>query len=122
MKKILSLLGLVALLGLTVPVNAAPPPPIGGPHGGQMVQAGPNYGAHMGPRRDWGAPPPPRHHYERGNVIVGGVLARRSYWGYPCGYNCRLGWYDDYLVPPPPPPRAYCGSGVYVNLGIPIRF
>lgn len=120
MKKVLSLLGLIALLGLAMPANAAPPP-IGGFHGGQMVQAGPSFGPHGGPRRDWGAPPPPpRHHYGRGNVVVGGVLARRSYWGYPYGYDCRLGWCDDFYPPPPPP--MYRPSGVYINFGVPIRF
>lgn len=120
MKKVLSLLGLVALLGLVMPANAAPPPQ-GEPHGGQMVQAGPNFGPQGGPRRDWGAPPPQRHHYGRGNVVVGGVLARRSYWSYPYVYDYRLGWHDDYFVPPLPP-RPYYGSGVYVNFGFPIRF
>ncbi|MGYP000034941949 len=115
MKKVLSLLSLVALLGLAIPANAAPPPPMGRGH---MVQAGPHHGNHRPPRRDWGAPPPPR--YERGSVVVGGVLARRGYWSYPYCYDYRLGWYDDFYAPPPPP--RYYGSGVYVNFGVPIRF
>lgn len=123
MKKVLSVLSLVALLGLTAPANAVPPPHAGGPMGkGHMVQAGPGFHGHSGPRRcNWGAPPPPpRAYYGRGSVVVGGVLARRSYWGYPYGYDCRLGWCEGYY-PPPCPPVNY-RPNVYIDFGIPIRF
>ena len=117
MKKVLAFLGLFAMLSLAMPANAAPPP-AGGPHGGQMIQAGPHRGHYGAPRRRWDAPPPPpRDYYGRGSVVVGGVLARRGYWGYPYGYDCRLGWCDDFYYYPPAPP-----SRVYVNLGFPIRF
>ena len=121
MKKVLAVLSLLALLSVAMPANAAPPPAGGGHCGGQMVQAGPGFRGHGGPHRgDWGAPPPPpRAYYGRGNIVVGGVLAKRSYWGYPYGYDCRLGWCDDFFPPPPP---MYRPSGVYINLGVPIRF
>ena len=121
MKKILSTLCLFTLLGISIPANAAPPPK-GPMNGGQIVQAGPGFrGGHGGSHRgDWGAPPPPpRAHYGRGSVVVGGVLARRSYWGYPYGYDCRLGWCDAYYPPPLPP---NCRPNVYIDFGIPIRF
>lgn len=122
MKKVLSILSLVAMLGLAVPANAAPPPPPNAPMGGEIIQAGPHYGHGAPHRNDWGAPPPPppRTYYGRGSVVVGGVLARRSYWGYPYGYNCRLGWCDEFY-PPPCPPVTY-RPDIYINFGIPIRF
>ena len=123
MKKVLSVFSLLALLSLAMPANAAPPPHAGGPMGnGQIVHAGPGFRGHGGPHRGgWGAPPPPpRAYYGRGSVVVGGVLARRSYWGYPYGYDCGLGWCDDFYPPPPPP--MYRPSGVYINFGVPIRF
>ena len=123
MKKVLSVLSLVALLGLTTPANAVPPPHAGGPMGrGEIVHAGSGFHGHVNPRRyDWGAPPPPpRVYYGRGSVVVGGVLARRSYWGYPYGYDCRLGWCEGYY-PPPCPPVSY-RPNVYIDFGIPIRF
>ncbi len=123
MKKVLSVLSLVALLGLATPANAVPPPPhAGGPMGrGEIVHAGSGFHGHGNPRRyDWGAPPPPRAYYGRGSVVVGGVLARRSYWGYPYGYDCRLGWCEGYY-PPPCPPVSY-RPNVYIDFGIPIRF
>lgn len=109
MKKVLALIGLFAILGMAVPANAAPPPPAGG-HG---VHAGYH---HRGGHRHCDVPPP-RADYGKGNVVVGGVLARRSYWGYPYSYNCRLGWCDDYYYYPP-----MRDGGVYVNVGFPIRF
>ena len=124
MKKVLSVFSLLALLSLAMPANAAPPPHAGGPMGnGQIVHAGPGFRGHGGPHRGgWGAPPPPppRAYYGRGSVVVGGVLARRSYWGYPYGYDCRLGWCEGYY-PPPCPPVSY-RHNVYIDFGIPIRF
>ena len=83
MKKVLSVFSLLALLSLAMPANAAPAPHAGGPMGnGQIVQAGPGFRGHGGPHRGgWGAPPPPpRAYYGRGSLVVGGVLARCSYW------------------------------------------
>ncbi len=115
MKKVLSLLSLIAIFSITSPVCAAPGGGPGGPPPGQVLHAGP--GIHRGhrPPAGWGAPPPPPpHRYHRGSAIIGGVLARRSCWGYPyCDY--RVGMYGYY------PPPCY-GNGVYLNVGIPIRF
>lgn len=115
MKKVLSLLSLIAIFSITSPVCAAPGGGPGGPPPGQVLHAGP--GIHRGhrPPAGWGAPPPPPpHRYHRGSAIIGGVLARRSCWGYPY-YDYRVGMYGYY------PPPCY-GNGVYLNVGIPIRF
>lgn len=115
MKKVLSLLSLIAIFSITSPVCAAPGGGPPGPPPGQVLHAG--HGIHRGhrPPAGWGAPPPPPpHRYHRGSAIIGGVLARRSCWGYPyCDY--RVGMYGYY------PPPCY-GNGVYLNVGIPIRF
>lgn len=111
MKKVLSVLCLFGLLSFAMPVEAAPR----GGHGGQIVVAGPSYGhcPHQG-RHQWGPPPPPR--YNRNGAVVGGVLARRSYWSYPY-YNYRLNWYDNFYYPPcpPPPPPAGISTGIFVS-------
>lgn len=112
MKKFLSLLGLIAIFAMTTPAYA-------GGHG-----HGPNSGFHGAPEShrpappqgNWNAPPPPHRHY-RGSAVIGGVLARRSYWGYRDCYYDRLGWCDDFYYPP-----AYYRGGVYINPGISIRF
>lgn len=113
MKKVLSLLSLIAVFSIISPVYAAPGGGPGGPPPGGALHAGP--GIHRGHRPPSGriAPPPPPRYY-RGSAIIGGVLARRSCWGYPyCDY--RVGLYDWYPTP--------CDrGGVYVNVGIPIRF
>lgn len=99
MKKVLSVLGLIAILGTAAPANAAP--------GGHK---GPHGGFHRPPHTVVHVAPRPPHHYDRGSAFVGGVLARRSYWGYPhCGY--RLGWYDDFCRPYPPT----FTSGIYIR-------
>lgn len=123
MKKVLSLLGLIAILSSTVPCYAHGGGPMGG-HGGQIVQAGPHHGGNMGRPpmdRNWGAPPPPPR-YNRGTVFVGGVLARRSCWGYSDCYYNRLGCYDDFYYPPRPPRPPIYNGGMYINVGFPIRF
>ena len=121
MKKLFTLLGLIGILVMSTPVFAAPMGAAPGGHRGQMVHAGPGMarppqggGHHMSP-----PPPPPAHSYYRGSAVIGGVLARRSYWGYRNCYYNRLAYCNDYYYRPIP---AYYGSGVYVNLGIPIRF
>ena len=104
MKKILSVLGLFAILTMTTPVMAAPgghggP---GGHHsaprhhgGGHHISAGPHHGGghHMRPH---------------GGVIIHSGYPRHRYWsGYRTGYwggtwcNPRLGWYTDCYYPPP---------------------
>ena len=103
MKKVLSIFCLLSALNLAIPAFAAPPP-----HAkGHRVVAGPRY--HH--------PPHVKHHPKcySGNAVIGGVLARRSCWGYPyCDY--RLGCYDDFYYYPAPK------SGIYVNVGFPVRF
>ncbi len=98
MKKVLSFIALFAILGASVPAIAAPPPHAGKGH---VVHAGP----HRAPA------PPPHHYYRKGSAVFGGVLARRGYWGYPYCCDYRLGCYTNCYEP-----------GVYINLGIPIRF
>lgn len=116
MKRMFSIISLLAILNIVSPAFAAPPPPGHGappPGGGHIIHAGP--GIHRHPPVGWGAPPPPPPpRYHGGSAIIGGVLARRSCWGYPyCDY--RLGLYNWY-------PAEYYGNGVYLNVGIPIRF
>lgn len=120
MKKIFSLLAILTVFSLTAPAFAAPPPHQGG-HGSMppqhIVMAGYHHHHHYGGgyRHPAPPPPPPVYYHSHRGAVIGGVLARRSYWSYPyCDY--RLGWYDDFCMPP-----RY-SSGVYVNFGIPIRF
>lgn len=118
MKKVLSLLGLLAVISMTNSVQAAPPPPPPGHHG-QIVVAGPGHGMHRPPRGHYAPPPPPPgRHYYKGSAVIGGVLARRSYWRYPYECDYRLGWCDDFYYPP----RHCYQNGVYINFGIPIKF
>ncbi len=117
MKRVISLLSLIAIISITAPAYAAPPGggPPGPPPGGHVLHAGP--GIHRGHPHPAGlrTPPPPPPRYYRGSAIIGGVLAGRSCWGYPyCDY--RVGMYGYYPQP------CYYGSGVYLNVGIPIRF
>ena len=125
MKKVLSILSIMAIFGLMAPAFAAPEghgrP--GGHHGGP-----PSHGAHHRIHAGYNHHRPHVVHHSRphhvyhghhgGHIHVGGVLARRSYWGYPYGCDYRLSWCDDYYHPRP----YYGGSGVYLNFGIPIRF
>lgn len=120
MKKVLSLLGLIAVISMTNLAQAAPPPPPGGHGHGHVVAAGPGHaGMHRPAHGHYAPPPPPPHrHYYRGGAVIGGVLARRSYWRYPYECDYRLGWCDDFYYVP----RPYHRNGVYINFGIPIRF
>ena len=107
MKKVLSVLSLIAILGLTTPAFAAPGghggPGGHGPHGGgHQIHAGAHHRPHM----------TPRYHHHHGGVRIYSSYPRHSYWyGYRGGYwgdpwcNYRLGCY--------PPP----GLGVYVPMG-----
>lgn len=123
MKKILSVLSLIAILGFATPAMATPHGGSGGPGvpsgpgmhngGGQRVHAGAPHGSHFAP--------PHRHHGGGGIVYAG--HPRRGYWsayraGYWGNYWCdyRLGWCEPYLIPTPPPtygPHA----GVYFPVG-----
>ena len=112
MKKILSVLSLIAILGMTSPAFAAPGGQGGGPgmhgsgpRGGHSIHAGahhrpnmtPRYHGHGGVRIYTGHYP--RHGYWRSY--------RPGYWSYPwCDY--RLGWCDPYYYP---------GIGVHVPVG-----
>lgn len=87
MKKVLSLLGLIAIFSIVSPAYA------GGR--GEVIHAGPGMHRQMRPHGGWYAPPPPPHKHYRGSAVIGGVLARRSYWG-PAYCDYRLGWCDYY--------------------------
>ena len=94
MKKVLSLFSVFTLLYTFSPANAAPPPPPGG--GGQVIKAGPGY--RYAPRRRHFAPPP------RGIGFIGRYYPYRTCFGFGGCYT-----------------PCYPG-GVYVNIGVPIRF
>ena len=95
MKKILSILGLIAIFGMTTPAMAAPgghgPGGPGGPHGGgHRIHANAHHRPHMAPRH---------HHHHGGVMIHTGHYPRHGYrYGYRPGYwgshwcNCRLGY------------------------------
>lgn len=103
MKKVLSILGLIAIIGTTTPVLAAPGGP-GGPHGGHgrhhgghQIHAGMHHRPHMAPR-----------HHGHGGVVIHTGYPRHSYWGgYRSGYwgsnwcNYRLGCCDPYYYSTP---------------------
>lgn len=112
MKKVLSVLGILAVIGFaTTPAFAAPPHHGGGGHHGAPHQSQIHH--HRGKHT-----PPPRihrHYHNRGYVSVGGMFARPSYWRHYHGCNCRLGMHHHHNCP-------YYGYGAYVNVGIPIRF
>ena len=108
MKKVLSVLGLIAIIGLTSPAFAGPHGPgspggHGGPrHHGHVIHAGHHRPPHMGPRHHHGSfhihTGYPRHSYWRSY--------RTGYWGDPwCDY--RLGWCSPY----------YPGVGVHIPMG-----
>jgi len=104
MKKILSVLGLIAVLGMTTPAMAGPGGHGGpgghaghGPHGGgHRIHAGAHHRPHVAPRHYHGGftihTGYPRHSYWRSYGT--------RYWGSPwCDY--RLGWCDPYWGPVP---------------------
>jgi len=95
MKKLFSVLTLIAVLSAITPAFAAPPGGPGGPgHGGQTIHAGAHYNA---PHR---VPPPPPVYHRRphGSFAFYGNYARQGCWGCPC-YN-TLGWYNNCYYPP----------------------
>lgn len=123
MKKVLSLLGLVAILSM---VSRVSPAYAGGhgqnihagagmhssvrPHGGghgQVVHAGAGMHRPMPPRGGgFAPPPPPPRRYYGSSAIVGGVFARRGYW-CPAYCDYRLGWCDYYM--------PGFGSSIYIR-------
>ncbi len=108
MKKTLSILSLIAILGLTSPVFAGPHGGHGGPHGGgHRIHAGVHHRPHHVAS--------PRYHHHGGAMIHVGHHPRHSHWyGYRTGYwrnswcNCRLGYYCPYHYP---------GVGLHVPMG-----
>ncbi len=122
MKKIFSVLSLVAVLSLATPAFAAPH---GGPMGPEMGGRPPIHaGAHHRPNI---APPPPHGHH--GGVRIHAGYPRHRHWGgYRTGYwgsnwcDYRLGWCEPC---PPPPPPCVPHAGVYFPVGgagVSIRF
>lgn len=109
MKKVLSVLGLLSVLSLVLPANAAPPPPKYGHNGSQIIVSGSSYVNRPPVRRYNRYAPPPRHYGNR-------VFVRHGCWNNPY-YNGRLGWCDDfYFRPcPPPPPHSGFSTGVFIR-------
>ena len=100
MKKILSVLSLIAILGVTTPAFAGPGGPHGGPHGGPRHGGGHHHiqaGHHHHPG----------HHIRpHGGISIHAGHPRHSYWGgFRGGYwrspycDYRLGWCDSYYSP-----------------------
>ena len=87
MKKVLVVLGLTAMLGLSLPVNAAPQ------DGSGFIPEGGVHGA-PAPRADI-QPPMPREHYKKGHAFAGGVLARRGDWSGRNGTDHKLNRKDN---------------------------
>ena len=121
MKKVLSVLGLIAILSMTTPVMAAPGGhghggPRGHHGGGHRIHAGAHHRPHMAPHH--------RHHHHGGVMIHTGHYPRHSYWhGYRHGYwgshwcDYRLGFCDPYCYRP--------HAGIYLPVagaGVSIRF
>ena len=110
MKKVLSVLAMIAILGIMTPAMAAPHH--GGMHGGAV------HGVHRGHP----APPPSSIHYGHAHsgITIYGTYPRHSYrYGYRSCYwddpwcDYRLGWYGG----------AYCRPYVPVGgFGVNIRF
>ena len=112
MKKVLSVLSLIAVLGLTSPAFAGPHGGPGGPGGhgphgggGHRIHAGAHHRPQMAPRH---------HHHHGGVRVYTGHYPRHSYWyGYRAGYwgspwcDYRLGCY----------PYHYPGFGVHIPMG-----
>lgn len=120
MKKVFSLLAMIAILGISTPAFAAP----GGPHGhgkGPGMHGGPHMGGghriHAGVRHHR---PPMIHHghghgHHHGGIMLHSGYPRHRCWssyGYPYGsgywYNYGLGYYN----PCPPPPPHLGGFGI----------
>ena len=98
MKKVLSVLGLIAILSMSTPAFAAPGGhggPKGHGPGGHRIHAGAHHRYHIAPR----------HHH--GGVTIHTGYSRSTCWGQPwCDY--RLGYCDSYYYPSP---RVYVPMG-----------
>ena len=110
MKKVLSILSLIAILGLSTPAFAAPGGPNGhhpgpgmhGGPGGHRVHAGPSHGGHH--MRPHGGVTVHAGHHPRHRSWHG---HRFGYWSYPyCDY--RLGCCNPFYPP---------GVGVHIPMG-----
>ena len=121
MKKVLSVLGLIAILSMTTPVMAAPGGhghggPSGHHGGGHRIQAGAHHRPHIAPHHS--------HHHPGGVMIHTGHYPRHSYWhGYRHDYwgstwcDYRLGYCTPYYYSP--------HAGIYFPVGgagVSIRF
>ena len=116
MKKVLSVLGLIALLSMTTPAFAAPH---GGPHGGPP-------GRHHGGGHHVSTHRPPHMHHHRphhGGISVHAGHPRHRYWGgygfsYWGGYRCnyRLGYCGDYYSPYTYPCSPYVVPGASFSI------
>ena len=105
MKKVLSILALIAVIGLSTPVEAAPGGGPGGPRGGggQRVHAGAHHGPHMAPK-----------HHHGGAIVHVGHTPRHGHWhGYRTSYWGST-WCDYRLGCCPYP---YPGIGVHIPVG-----
>lgn len=96
MKKVLSLLGLIAILSMLSPVYAR--------GHGEVIHAGPGMHKHMHPHR--GCYTPPSHRHYKCPSVNSRVSVRRNYWGPTC-CGCRLGWCDYYT--------PQYGSSIYIR-------
>lgn len=114
MKKILSILSLVVILGFAAPAMASP----NGSHGRSY---GPPHGGHsvhyMGRKPAMYAPQPPMPMHKFPVYTVG--YARRGYWGVQphCNYTLR---YVNGYYPVPYYPESYYRSGIYFGVGVPL--
>lgn len=100
MKKILSILSLVAILGLTTPAFAAPHGGHGGHHsghaGGHRIHAGAHHRPHM----------TTNHHRHHGGIMIHTGYPRHTHWRCyrhgirmcPWCYD-RLGFYNNFYGP-----------------------
>ncbi len=101
MKKLFSVLLLIAFTSAIIPAFAVPPPP----HGGHGIHAGAHYRTHMPP------PPPPRatYLYSERSIRGFGFFGDFGSSGYRCRSCCNtIGYYNN----------CCCGgtsTGFYLN-------
>ena len=113
MKKFFSVLSVIAILGITTPVLAAPDGHPRGGHGPSMRHSGHHISTGHHHRHNV------RHH-GHGGISIHAGHPRHSYW-YGYGYrdwrysrcNYRLSWCD---FPPPPPPHYFPMGGIGLNI------
>lgn len=113
MKKTLSMLSLVAIIGFAAPVTAAPPGNYGMPH--PAPHGTPTRGLMGGIPVRYGHPTPMPMH--RPPFYTAG-FARRGYWRTPpyCNYTVRyINGYYSY----PYYPEDYYGNNIFISVGTP---